>query len=113
GTKTLNAPITVIDKVDVDAATLNANGNLILAAANNQTARIAQITNGGSITGNIEAHNYLVTNATPRWAIIGAGGVNGQSVGTWGSAPQQIPMQCSGCQYSVAVNSVPSVQGWD
>lgn len=118
GTKTLNAPITVLDNVDVSTATLNANGNLILPASSNLTARVAPITGGGSITGNAEVHAFVPGGGTG-WDLLGTSGVNNQSIGTWnsgGTSPggQQFPITCSNCVWTPGqAGGFTSIQEWD
>src|SRR5690606_21609402 len=116
GTKTLNAPITVLDNVDVSTATLNANGNLILPASSNLTARVAPITGGGTITGNAQVHAFVPGGGTG-WDLLGTSGVNNQSIGTWNSGSingQQFPMTCSDCVWTPSqAGGFTSIQEWD
>ncbi|MBX3164514.1 MAG: T9SS type A sorting domain-containing protein [Bacteroidetes bacterium] len=116
GTKTLNAPITVLDNVDVSTATLNANGNLILPASLNLTARVAPITGGGTITGNAQVHAFVPGGGTG-WDLLGTSGVNNQNIGTWNSGSingQQFPMTCSDCVWTPSqAGGFTSIQEWD
>ncbi len=54
GTKTITAPATVSNNVNVSTGTLHANGNLTLLADGSKNANIAAITNGGAVTGNVK-----------------------------------------------------------
>lgn len=113
GTKTLSAPVNILDSVKISAAgTLASGGNLTLKSTLNLKGRIAQIASGGSITGNVTVETFA-KGGSPGWAELGAGGLSGLTFNSWYG---QIPMAIEGSTTGVTSAGgyyFESVQGWD
>jgi hypothetical protein len=93
GTKSLSHLVVITDSVKVSAGTLSTGGNLKLVASASLKGRIAEITGGGAISGNVVAETYAEGGDTD-WSVLGPSGVSGLAVSDWES---QFPMTCSLC----------------
>jgi hypothetical protein len=112
GIKTLAHPVTILDSVKIHLGTLASGGNLKLKSTAALKARIAQITGGGAITGNINVETFAPGGYTD-WSVIGPSGVSGLTVANWEG---QIPMTCSFCPNGpTAAGGVyfVSIRGWN
>jgi hypothetical protein len=63
---TLNNALEVIGTVDVTAGTLASGGNLTLISTNSNTARIAALSGGASVSGNVNAQRFILGGAGRR-----------------------------------------------
>jgi hypothetical protein len=108
---TIGNTMNLLDSVKINGTSLNANGNLILNATASLKARIAEITGGGSISGNITAQVFA-PGGTTDWAVLGAGGVSGMTMNDW---YDDFPMTIEGSATgpTSASGYFESVQGWD
>ena len=110
GTKTISSPVQLLDSARVSAAgTLACGGNLTLKSTSSLKARIATISAGGSVTGNITVETFI-PGGTAGWANLGPAGVSGLSVPNWdgGSGSSTgIAMSCNGC-----INNETSAGGY-
>jgi len=111
GTKTLSHAVNLLDSVRIATGVLASGGNLTLKSTSALKGRIAQISGGGSITGNITVETFAPGGLTD-WSNLGPSGVSGLSVASWEG---QIPMTCSLCPNDEvsAGGYFVSVQGWD
>lgn len=110
-TLTIGNALDIIDSVLVSDGTLDLNGNVTLKASGTRVARVAAIGATGTITGTGTVENFFPA-GQGGWALIGANGVNGQTIANLDS---QIPMTCNGCAYGQSSLGAwfNSVQSWD
>lgn len=112
GNKTISSPLRILDSIKVGVGTLAAGGNVRLISTSSLKGRIAEITGGGSISGNVTVETFALGGTTD-WAVLGGSGVNGLSFNSWYG---QIPMAIEGSatdQTSTGGNYFESVQGWN
>ncbi|MBK9285183.1 MAG: hypothetical protein IPM51_12855 [Sphingobacteriaceae bacterium] len=111
GTKTLGGSVIILDSVKVNAGTLASGGNLRLRSTSSLKGRVAEITGGGSISGNAIVETFMLGGTTD-WANLGVSGVTGQTFGSWyGPIPMAIEGSSTGVT-SVGGNYFESVQSW-
>jgi hypothetical protein len=108
---TLGTTMNLLDSIKIDGTSLNASGNLILNATSALKARVAEIKNGGSLSGNITAQVFAPGGVTD-WSVLGAGGVSGRTMNDW---YDDFPMAIEGSATDVtsAGGYFESVQGWN
>lgn len=112
GNKTISSPLRILDSVKVGVGTLAAGGNVRLISTSSLKARIAEITGGGSVSGNVTVETFA-PGGTTDWAVLGGSGIAGLTFNSWYG---QIPMAIEGSatdQTSTGGNYFESVQGWD
>jgi len=112
GNKTISSPLRILDSVKVGVGTLAAGGNVRLISTSSLKGRIAEITGGGSVSGNVTVETFALGGTTD-WAVLGGCGVNGLTFNSWYG---QIPMSIEGSatdQTSAGGNYFESVQGWN
>lgn len=108
---TIGTTMNILDSVKINGASINANGNLILNSTASLKARVAEITGGGALTGNITSQVFA-PGGTTDWAVLGAGGVSGVTMNDW---YDDFPMSIEGSATDVttAGGYFESVQGWN
>jgi hypothetical protein len=108
---TLGTTMNLLDSIKITGTSLNANGNLILNSTASLKARVATISGGGSLTGNITSQVFA-PGGTTDWAVLGAGGVSGMTMNDW---YDDFPMAIEGSATDVtsAGGYFESVQGWN
>jgi len=111
GSKSLGHAVNITDSVRIAVGTLATSGNLTLKSTSALKGRIAQISGGGSITGNITVETFA-PGGTTDWANLGTSGVSGLTFANWEG---QIPMTCSLCPNNEvsAGGYFVSIQGWN
>jgi hypothetical protein len=117
----INTPINVLDSIKVgDQVTLSSGliGNITLKSFNALTARVAELGNGASVTGNVNVETFL-PGGTTGWATLGVRGVANQKVSDWDTWVSSgglngIPMTCSNCSYPQTATPYwfNSIMGW-
>lgn len=112
GNKTMASQVRILDSVKVGVGTLATGGNVRLISTSSLKGRIAEITGGGSVSGNVTVETFALGGTTD-WAVLGGCGVNGLTFNSWYG---QIPMSIEGSatdQTSAGGNYFESVQGWN
>ncbi|MCW3077886.1 MAG: hypothetical protein JWO32_2495 [Bacteroidetes bacterium] len=110
-TLNLGNSIEITDSVKITGATLNTGGNLTLKSTLNLKGRIAEISSGGSLSGNVTVETFA-KGGSAGWAQLGVSGVSGQTFNSWYG---QIPMTIEGSATGVTSAGgyyFESVQGW-
>lgn len=112
GNKSLVHATNVLDSIKISSAgVLVTGGNLTLKSTSSLKGRIASITGGGSISGNVRVETFIPGSVTD-WAVLGVSGVNAQTMNNWyGAIPMAIEGSPTGVT-SVSGNYFESVQGW-
>ncbi len=118
---TLGAPLELLDSIRVSGGTLATGSNLKLKSTPTLKGRIAEISGGGAVTGNISVETYIPGGGAG-WANLGPAGTSGLTVSSWdggsGSATG-FAMSCNGCindensagGYFVSIQSDPAGNG--
>lgn len=102
----------ITDSVKINAASFNTNGNLTLKSTSALKARVAEISGGGSLSGNITVETFI-PGPTTDWAVLGASGVSGLTFNSWyGTIPMTIEGSATGVT-SAGGQYFESVQGWN
>jgi hypothetical protein len=85
---TVSTPQSLIGVLSITTSSgvFNANGNLTLVSTSTSDARIAQITNGGSISGNVTVQRYLPNSGSLRAYRYLASPVTNATVSQWKSS---------------------------
>lgn len=107
----IGTTMNLLDSIKINGTSLNASGNLILNSTASLKARVAEITGGGSLSGNITAQVFA-PGGTTDWSVLGAGGVSGMTMNDW---YDDFPMAIEGSATDVTSASgyFESVQGWN
>jgi hypothetical protein len=85
--------------------------NLTLKSTSSLKGRIAEISGGGSLAGNISVETFIPGGNTD-WAVLGASGVSGLTFNSWyGTIPMAIEGSTTGVT-SAGGQYFESVQGW-
>lgn len=96
---TLGNALELLDSIKVSGGTLATGSNLTLKSTASLKARVAEITGGGSVTGNITVETF-VPGSSAGWRNLGPAGISGLTVSNWdggsGSATG-FAMSCNGC----------------
>lgn len=96
---TLGNALELLDSIKVSGGTLATGSNLTLKSTASLKARVAEITGGGSVTGNITVETFI-PGSVAGWRNLGPAGISGLTVTNWdggsGSATG-FAMSCNGC----------------
>jgi hypothetical protein len=112
GNLLISNTLNILDSIKVDGVNVSSGGNLRLTSTSSLKARVAEISGGGSLTGNITVQTFIPGGVTD-WSVLGASGVSGLTFNSWYG---QIPMAIEGSPTGVtSVNGqyFESVQGWN
>lgn len=111
GTLSFGHATNLLDSIKISGGSVTGT-NLTLKSTSALKARIAEISGGGSLTGNITVETFI-PGGTTDWAVLGASGVNGLTFNSWYPT---IPMSIEGSATGVTSAGgyyFESVQGWD
>ncbi len=112
GTKSLTHPVNILDSLKLSGSgNLSTGGNLTLKSTTALKGRIAEITSGGTISGNVTVETFAPGGSTG-WALLGVGGVSSMTMNDW---YDDFPMAIEGSTTGVtsAGGYFESVQGWN
>lgn len=66
-----NQTLKITDVLTLTSGSLSTNGNLILASTSSKTARVAPVTNGFTVTGNVTAERFIPGGSNKRkWRLL-------------------------------------------
>lgn len=105
---TLGNALEITDSLKVSGGTFSCGGNLTLKSTSTLKARIAEITGGGSVTGNITVETFI-PGSVAGWRNLGSAGISGLSLSNWdggSGSSSNFAMTCSGC-----INGVTAAGG--
>ncbi len=111
GNKSFGHATELLDSVKISSAANLVCTNLTLRSTAALKARLAQISGGGTTSGNLTVQTFA-PGGTTDWAVLGVSGISGQTFNNWYG---QIPMTIEGSTTGVTSAGgfyFESVQGW-
>ncbi len=100
----------ILDSLKISGGSVNVT-SMTLKSTSALKARLAEITGGGSVSGNMTVETFIPGGSTD-WAVLGGSGVSGLTFNSWYPT---IPMAIEGSATGVTSASgqyFESVQGW-
>jgi hypothetical protein len=101
----------ILDSIRINGGAVNLT-NITLKSTSSLKGRLAEISGGGSASGNMTVETFI-PGGTTDWAVLGASGVSGLTFNSWYG---QIPMAIEGSTTGVTSSGgqyFESVQGWN
>ncbi len=112
GSLTFGTKVNLLDSIRISGGAVTTANNLTLKSTSALKARVAEISGGGSLSGNLTVETFIPGGLTD-WAVLGVSGVNGPTFNSWyGAIPMAIEGSATGVT-STASQYFESVQGWN
>jgi len=101
----------ILDSIRINGGAVNLT-NITLKSTSALKGRLAEISGGGSVSGNMTVETFI-PGGTTDWAVLGASGVSGLTFNSWyGQIPMTIPGSATDPS-SAGGGWFKSVQGWN